>query len=152
MPYLSKMSQRPLLAILRTVHARRTGTLMLALSFLLLASGELLGLHHCAHHHQGAEGSGHHEEVPHTTLGGEPESHRAMAAGEDSEAGHGEDSLPCTCMGSCHGSAAVPAPPAAPTTPFALTASAVDQQPSESRAVRLLPHVLPFPNGPPARG
>jgi hypothetical protein len=129
------MKESPLLTRLRRPAARQAGVLLLALSFLLVASGEVLGAHHCAHHQGEHAASGAHADAP---PDGGHDGHQGAHPPAQSVP-HDHDPAPCTCIGTCHGSAATPLP-------------AAHLPQGESRAVRLLPHVLPFANGPPTVG
>lgn len=150
MGYFFSMSRPPLLRRLRDDAARRAGFVLLALSFTVVAGSDLLGQHHCAHHDPGAVSVGT-VDVP-ASAHGHHEAH-----GEANTSGHQEDgghAGPCTCIGTCHASAASPLPPGTGSSVATVAAAALshDLTTTASPAVRLLPYVLPFPNGPPARG
>jgi hypothetical protein len=144
------MKESPLLTRLRRPAARQAGVLLLALSFLLVASGEVLGAHHCAHHQGEHAASGAHADAP---PDGGHDGHQGAHPPAQSVP-HDHDPAPCTCIGTCHGSAATPLPPSVQLSvaPAAGAVGAAHLPQGESRAVRLLPHVLPFANGPPTVG
>ncbi|HSH45619.1 MAG TPA: hypothetical protein VK966_07170 [Longimicrobiales bacterium] len=152
MPYLAGMRGTLLFRRLRAGAVRRTGLGVLALSFTLVGSGDVTGQHHCAHHSSmaapavadGGQASGH---VPSDAHG-----RHAADTGGHQEGGH--DAGPCTCIGTCHGSAATPLPPPAALSPLHIAGALHlgGLVPVGSPAVQRLPYVLPFPNGPPAHG
>lgn len=138
------MKAKSLLTRLRAARCRRVGTGLLASAFLLIASGQTLGRLHCPHHDGSVATSvdGH---------GAGAEGHRAHAGStSDPDTGHpGDGPSPCRCIGACQGSAAfLPGPVAWFGSPGSVRC--VEKGPGHrSRLIVLLPHVLPFPNGPP---
>lgn len=116
--------------------AAKTAAAVLALLFLGSHATEAYGLHDCPRHHGPA---------PDSTA---PEV--AVTAGPDPGAGNADSSV-CTCVGSCHGGAAVPMPAHAAPTGLWLPPAGVSVV---RTAVGTLPlarsaYLLPFPTGPP---
>lgn len=116
----------------------------LSLFFLTGSAAELYGLHDCPHHHSrpappasGSSGGATDRPASETTPL-QPESHDT-----------------CTCLGTCHGGATVPATALGQPTPDVpagparrvVRAPTPDPAPPQNRAV-----LLPYPTGPPVPG
>ena len=122
--------------------ARRTVSLLLAGVFLLSLGGEAYGWHDCPHHHprsRDAETSAEAHGIE-TSISGAGTAPLRPAGG------------PCTCVGSCHATAASPAPPRGPGAPIGTGNVCRVALLPESRSLRprLSPYLLPYPTGPPS--
>lgn len=134
----------------RTLPGRSVALVLALLLFLLAGAGEASILHECAHHDMPAAGHAAAGHVAAGEAGAGPHQERHTGSA-DSPA----DDAPCTCIGTCHASAAAPvavaggpslvaaAPPAAPAAPLVAA-------PILRSLFRLYPHV--YPNPPPVRG
>lgn len=142
---LGDMKAKPLLTRLRASGCRRASTGLLAFAFLLIASGQALGRYHCPHHDGAVAASA----DGHSSEAGEHGDHAGPTSAPDTH--HpGDESSPCRCIGTCHGSAAAPLPGAVVWLASSGPVRSVEsERPHRSRLVALVPHVLPFPNGPP---
>lgn len=132
---------------MRRSIVQRAAAALLAGFFLLAGTADVYGLHSCPHHdHGGAETAA---EAGPVTAG-----HDLLLAADDHDGDPATDG-PCTCVGSCHGSAATPAVAEAPTSPAAdllradrcLQAQGHPAPPGDPTAF-----LLPLPNGPPLTG
>lgn len=127
---------------------RQTASLVLVLLFGTSLAANAFGWHGCPHHGRAsAPAPESHRPAPSPSV---PEVASPGASGADSGPAAGV----CTCVGSCHGSSAVPLSPstglAAPLADFVRTrfAGAPDHRPRRIRPA----YFLPFPHGPPALG
>lgn len=131
----------------RSIVQRLTATLLAGV-FVLAGSADVYGLHDCPHHDHGP--------VPEAPAPAGPS--RAEVGHERAETDHAphrdhEEPGPCTCVGSCHGSASVPVVATGPSThvqPIAttwvFTPELDDVLPSAPT-----PYLTPYPTGPPLR-
>jgi hypothetical protein len=144
------MERMTLLTVLRQRVARCASVFLLAAAFMLAAGGDVLGQHACPHHDVPA-GSDHDSAAAALDSGHD---HHDGVADAAAHTAPDDDHAPCNCIGDCHGSAASPLP----SSDYARVAAAVQtsyvthSNSADGFVVRLLPHVLPFANGPPAHG
>lgn len=131
----------------RSILQRATAGLLAGI-FLLAGSADVYGLHRCPHHghHGGSDAPAQAAEVP------APDVVHFTSGPADDERPTGG---PCTCVGSCHGSASTPVVAAAPAGPASdllradlrLAAAAHDAPAADPTAF-----LVPYPNGPPPTG
>lgn len=133
----------------RTRALGRIGALLLAAIFVVAGPAEGFGARECEHH--GSHHAASSQDSGATATHDAAHAHGGHAAAPDDGSGH---SGPCTCVGSCHASAATPLPPAgAVAAGFAPLAARADVAPSdEVRPTHPLPHVLPYAHAPPLNG
>jgi hypothetical protein len=122
------------------------------------APGAVTG-HACAHHEGVGVSESSHVEAGRTAVGAEdpggPHAHHAALSADDEPAApghHSSGSGPCTCVGTCQGSAAAPPPDAAPGVSTPAPGHATSPAPYDVRTARAtaLPFLLPFANAPPS--
>lgn len=131
----------------RSIGQRLTSGLLAGI-FLLAGMADVYGLHRCPHHHRGRDSvqavqtpGPHHAAVTPPSDG----------SGEDP----GPDGGPCTCVGSCHGSAATPVVARAPRAPSTdlLAARRLLAPPELGAPATSAPaYLVPYPTGPPLIG
>lgn len=118
--------------------------LLLSLVFLLSTAGESFGARLCAQHDAGAERASHEASA---------DCHGHAAEDLGASDSHDHDVEPCTCTGSCLPGVASPLPQPAIRLRLAPAAIGPVPQPAPRADVpraRLLPHILPFAQAPPA--
>lgn len=133
---------------MRPSFAQRLTAALLAGMFVLAGSADVYGLHRCPHH-----GHGPVPEAPAPAGFSQAEgSHERAGTGHAPHRDH-EEPGPCTCVGTCHGSASVP---------VVATAPAADAEPGAATWMRTpasdeflpsgpTPYLIPYPTGPPLR-
>lgn len=126
---------------------QRTTAGLLAGIFLLAGTADVYGLHDCPHHEHGGDETARTADAPSTHQG----AHATSGTSDRDE----PTGVPCTCVGSCHGSAATPVVsggPESPTTdlPSAVRSLAAPAHPTPGTDPTS--YLLPYPNGPPLIG
>lgn len=126
---------------------QRTTAGLLAGIFLLAGTADVYGLHSCPHHDHGGDDAAHAADAPSTEL-----RHHVAPAPSDQEQ---PDGAPCTCVGSCHGSAATPVVsggPESPDTDLLPAARSLAAPAHPTPATDPTDFLAPYPNGPPLLG
>lgn len=130
----------------------RIAALTFALTFLVTAGVDALGLHECPHHDPWAAELAHDADAAtHAHEGADAGHATGVAAGGDAHDGSHGDHAGCTCVGSCQlGGAAAGVVPSASIDRLPATPVRRAEVPHE--ALLLAPHppfFLPFANAPP---
>lgn len=125
---------------------QRTTAGLLAGIFLLAGTADVYGLHSCPHHDHG-------DAAP-PAADAPAADHRAHVTpgspGQEAPAG-----APCTCVGSCHGSAATPVVSGGPDNPTSDLLSAIRPLAAPAHptpGTDPTAFLVPYPNGPPLFG
>lgn len=128
---------------------RRLVAGLLAGLFLLAGAADVYGLHRCPHHEPAGGPEAPSEQLLCASPPPLPHLHPATDGAPEEDAG------PCTCVGSCHGSATTPAVSDRPT-PLAerpaLAARRVAPPLEDAPSTDPSAHLVPYPNGPPLSG
>lgn len=131
---------------MRPSLTRRMAAAALAGIFLLAGSADVYGLHHCPHHQHGPA---HETPAPAGASAAEAGQDRADT-GDAPHHGH-DDEAPCTCVGSCHGSASAPVVAKGPATDVEPVATTWRGTPEPEGVLpdAPTPYLTPYPTGPP---
>lgn len=128
----------------------RAAAALLAGIFVLVGAADVYGFHRCPHHDPGS-----------APADDRPAAHSDRAAGaygwvgshdaRDDAGEHRTEDGPCTCVGTCHGSATAPLAAAVPATDFVTPPLGFARTALSGTAAASGPvaYLLPYPTGPP---